>query len=197
MPRCSIVVIPTHPWRLGAALVPAVREPLKVGIAASGNPFFFSFALPRFWPLLYDASQCVLALKCLDSCTGEWKPSLESCPHPRWCDGGLVAAQLRGLGASGCRPTTCRQQNLALRCCCSTRGQEGGPVSGELTHGLAAGKHLRKTVVRGIRTSRFSAAVTVQPHVTGRRAVVQSQVVADIFWPALGIAISAAAAFVN
>ena len=52
IPRCSIVnivrVILTHPCRLGAALVPAAREPLKVGIAASGNSTFFFF--PRFPP---------------------------------------------------------------------------------------------------------------------------------------------------
>lgn len=194
MPRCSIVVIPTHPCTLGAALVPAVREPLKVGIAASGNPFFFSACLPRLRPCFMTLAN---AFKCLDPCAGEWKPSLEKAARTRVGVMATCCCSVARAGWEWVSSHTCRQQNLALRCCCSTGGQEGGPVSGELTHGPAAGKYLRRIVVRGIRTSRFSAAVTVQPHVTGRRAVVQSQVVADIFGPALGIAISAAASFVN
>lgn len=101
MPRCSIVVIPTHPWRLGAALVPAVREPLKVGIAASGNPFFFLFALPRFCPCFVTLAN---AFKCLDPCTGEWKPSLESCLRPRWCDGDLLLLSCAGWVEVGVVP---------------------------------------------------------------------------------------------
>lgn len=43
IPRCSSRVISRLLVRLGAALVPAAREPLKGGIAACGNPFFFFF----------------------------------------------------------------------------------------------------------------------------------------------------------
>lgn len=102
------------PWRLGAAVVPATREPLKGGIAAYGNPFFF-FSLSLFLPA-DDASQCARSA---------WI-------HARRLE--TLAAMLPRRPSANCRQPgrSSRDRRLSLLICAGLQLEKLGHLDGDV-----------------------------------------------------------------